>query len=126
MIRFATILALVMLVAGVWAQTASNLLGSWKFDPKTISTEMRSRNIVMTFKSGGQYTISGVKMVGEGTYSFAKGKLYLAPSIANGKKVPRGAGEATGQFAEQGKALLIDSGQKVNGKPKLFRLIRKK
>lgn len=108
-------------------QKAANIVGTWVADPASVSADRMAKDMSISFQKGGKLTFKGFNTTGEGTYTVSGMKVIMTATKRNGVK-PTNPKESTTTItvAEGGKALLVDVGHEVAGKPLPVRLIRKK
>lgn len=126
MTRLTLTLLLVCLSAFASVQARISIVGTWvpakgQPDPMRILSKLQ-----FTFKKDGTCSFLGNNVFGSGTYKLDDGKVYLFVKRRNGSS-PTNSREkqGVGTIVDNGKAILIPTGEYRNGNPVLIRIVRK-
>jgi hypothetical protein len=125
MIRSLLLVFVILLAAFGLGQKGTSLVGKWVADSKAAADRM-TKDISITFRKDGTMSFTGFNTKGEGTYKLAGKKVTISLSKRNGVKPGEREASTTLEVAENGAALLVDTGHMIDGKPQPTRLVRAK
>jgi hypothetical protein len=125
MIRPLLLVFVVLCAAFGLGQKAKSIFGKWVIEPQ-MATDRMWKDVSLTFRKDGTLAMTGFNAKGEGVYKVSGNKIEVTLTKRNGVKPGPHESSTTVEIAENGNALLIDGGQRVDGKKSPIRLVRAK
>lgn len=119
------ILVLICLAAVGLAQAKFNIVGTWVPAKGQLGPNQPLTKLQISFHKNGKCNLSSNTVVGSGTYKVVGSQIVITLTRRNGSAPSPREKQAAGSIIENGKVILLPTGEKRNGKTVFVRLVRK-